>query len=203
MVLGLLALAILLGADVDISVEVPVIPVQVIAPVNRAPVAQFSYVLNHLGYMQFDASDSYDPDGRIVEYSWDFGDGQTARARVASHIYSRSGTYTVTLTVVDNWGASSQQWHRVWVRVNERPVPCFEFSVSAYNGAYAFVQLDASCSSDDGYIVSCEWAQNGTEMPMTGTHLPMWMRRGSQYITLTVTDNEGEQAWCSRWINIP
>ena len=52
----------------------------------------------------FDASGSHDPDGSIVSYEWDFGDGTTGSGRVVRHRFPTPGTYTVTLTVRDNEG---------------------------------------------------------------------------------------------------
>ena len=49
---------------------------------------------------------SHDPDGWIVSWRWDFGDGHTSRERNPSHRYSRPGTYTVTLKVTDDDGLS-------------------------------------------------------------------------------------------------
>ena len=54
----------------------------------------------------FDASASYDPDGAIVSYMWDFGDGATGTGMVATHSYATEGTYIVTLRVTDNDGFS-------------------------------------------------------------------------------------------------
>jgi len=52
----------------------------------------------------FDASESYDPDGAIVSYLWDFGDGVTGVGATLVHTYASPGQYTVTLTVTDNTG---------------------------------------------------------------------------------------------------
>jgi len=52
--------------------------------------------------VRFDASDSYDPDGRIVSYAWDFGDGAFDSGVVVDHIFEEVGIYTVTLIVTDN-----------------------------------------------------------------------------------------------------
>lgn len=52
----------------------------------------------------FDGSQSYDPDGGISEYLWDFGDGGTATGPTATHVYSRTGSFTATLTVRDFYG---------------------------------------------------------------------------------------------------
>ena len=55
----------------------------------------------------FDASSSYDPDGEITSYKWDFGDGWSFESETGTvtHSYSSAGDYTVTLTVRDNDGA--------------------------------------------------------------------------------------------------
>lgn len=61
--------------------------------------------------VHFDGSKSYDPDpdGTIVFWSWDFdSDGiEDATGEKAIHTYSTAGTYTATLTVTDNEGATA------------------------------------------------------------------------------------------------
>lgn len=57
--------------------------------------------------VSFDGTGSYDPDGSIASYSWNFGDGSTAVGVTAAHTYSSGGNYTATLTVTDNAGAPS------------------------------------------------------------------------------------------------
>lgn len=58
--------------------------------------------------INFDAGNSTDPDGSIVSYNWDFGDGTTATGATASHTFTQPAEYTVSLTVVDNSSAASQ-----------------------------------------------------------------------------------------------
>jgi hypothetical protein len=55
--------------------------------------------------IQFDGTSSYDPDGVIVAYRWDFGDGTTSTLAQPTHQYTANGSYTVTLTVTDNVGS--------------------------------------------------------------------------------------------------
>ncbi len=54
----------------------------------------------------FDGSGSTDPDGWIVSYRWDFGDGTSGSGVRTSRIYTTAGTYFVRLTVTDNQGAT-------------------------------------------------------------------------------------------------
>jgi hypothetical protein len=55
-----------------------------------------------------DGSGSFDRDGRVARYDWDFGDGETASDAGAtpSHVYASAGRHRVTLTVTDNEGCS-------------------------------------------------------------------------------------------------
>ena len=58
--------------------------------------------------VDFDGSASFDPDGGVItQYDWDFGDGNTGIGVAPSHTYTADGSYTVTLTVVDDEGAVS------------------------------------------------------------------------------------------------
>ena len=58
----------------------------------------------------FDGSNSYDSDAgdSITKYYWSFGDGETAEGTTVEHVYSTAGTYTVELTVTDNYGEQSK-----------------------------------------------------------------------------------------------
>ena len=54
----------------------------------------------------FGGTSSSDPDGTIVSYEWDFGDSTSSTAASPSHTYAAAGTYTATLTVTDDNGAT-------------------------------------------------------------------------------------------------
>ncbi|MCD6512415.1 MAG: PKD domain-containing protein [Thermoplasmata archaeon] len=54
--------------------------------------------------VEFNGSGSYDPDGNITAWHWNFGDGTTASGEVVTHTYSADGEYTVTLNVTDDSG---------------------------------------------------------------------------------------------------
>lgn len=59
--------------------------------------------------VDFDASASYDPDGTVVAYSWDFGDGTFGTDVTTNHTFTTTTdkTYTVRLTVTDDGGRSA------------------------------------------------------------------------------------------------
>jgi hypothetical protein len=54
------------------------------------------------------ATASFDPNGSVSSYAWNFGDGATATGPEVNHVYSQDGIYTVTLTVTDNDGLTDQ-----------------------------------------------------------------------------------------------
>lgn len=64
----------------------------------------------------FDGSGSYDPDGSIVSYVWNFGDGSSGTGQTSSHVYASSGLKTVTLTVTDNDGLNGSDIVAVTVK---------------------------------------------------------------------------------------
>lgn len=77
-------------------------------PVHVAPVAAFTNTVAGLD-AAFDSSGSTVAAGSsITGYAWDFGDGATSTEANPSHTYAADGTYTVTLRVTDDTGATSE-----------------------------------------------------------------------------------------------
>jgi serine protease len=77
--------------------------------INSVPVANAggSYSGAPGQAIQFNGTGSSDPDGTIWHYNWTFGDGTNASGATPTHVYNSVGTYTVRLTVADNYGAKS------------------------------------------------------------------------------------------------
>lgn len=74
---------------------------------NVAPTASASYLPSNPttdDTVQF--TDKSTDDGNIVSWLWDFGDGGTSTEQNPQYKYGSSGTYTITLEVTDNGGAS-------------------------------------------------------------------------------------------------
>jgi PKD repeat protein len=94
---------------------------------NQSPVANFTYSIDGLTVTFTDLS--YDPDGYIASWLWDFGDGTTSTTQNPVHTYAVDGTYTVSLTVTDNEGASSTK--TVMVLVGTAPeIYVYDISMS-------------------------------------------------------------------------
>ncbi|MGM7679304.1 PKD domain-containing protein [Microbacterium sp. A94] len=103
----------------DFSVTDLSIPVVVPDPENVAPTAVFTTEVADLT-VNVDASTSTDSDGTIESYEWSFGDDSTGTGVTGSHVYAAAGTYTVTLTVTDDAGATHTA--EVDVMVTAEPV---------------------------------------------------------------------------------
>ncbi|ENN96529.1 PKD domain containing protein [Methanocaldococcus villosus KIN24-T80] len=93
------------------------------------PIANFNYIINGLN-VTFNASPSYDPDGRIIRYIWNFGDGSSLETYnpIVYHIYNNSGVYTVVLTVIDNSNLSdncTRYIHLYEENIFSIPVPIY------------------------------------------------------------------------------
>ena len=85
---------------------------------NQAPTAAFTARRVEGREWRFNARASVDPDGSIVRYDWDFGDGTTMTTSTAfsfNHLFLLSGTFPVTLTVTDNEGATGTTTHDIVV----------------------------------------------------------------------------------------
>ena len=139
----------------------------------------------------FDGSGSIDPDGSITSYAWTFGDGSSGSGIQPSATYANAGSFTVTLTVTDDRGASSQPvTTTVTVNVGQQP------PTASPGGPYAGtinqqVAFDGTGSSDpDGSVVSYAWrfGDGNSGTGPTPTHI--YTTGGAFTVTLTVTDND-------------
>ncbi len=156
---------------------------------NINPTASFTSSAVDLA-ASFDAGNSLDPDGSIVTYAWNFGDGQSASGptAVANHTYGAAGTYNVTLTVTDNRGGTATTTGQITVLApNQLPTAAFSTNVQ-----HLSADFDASSSTDpDGSVVTYEWdfGDGQTDTGIAPTHV--YAGAGTFNVTLKVTDNRG------------
>jgi PKD repeat protein len=164
---------------------------------NTPPVAQANgpYSGTEGSAVQFSSSGSLDPDGSIVTYAWDFGDGSMSATANPSHTYVAAGTYNVSLTVTDDAGDSTSDATTATIEanfVNEPPT-------ADANGPYAgfvgdTVVFDGSASTDaDGAVVRYDWDFGDGIVAADAGPVPthVYAAAGQFTVTLTVTDDLG------------
>lgn len=135
----------------------------------------------------FDASDSVDPDGGLLRYVWDFGDGTTSDLINPTKIYEAPGTYEVTLQVEnESQTASGIDIDRIAALVREGPIAnAGEDKTVCMN---QLVRLDGSQSTDpDGAVNDYSWTygDGGTGRGATPVHI--FRRPGTYTVTLSIT----------------
>ncbi len=93
---------------------------------NASPIASFTRSpasgLSPLSVF-FDAASSYDSDGTILAYEWQFGDGSTETEEIATHTYSSFGVYEARLTVSDDKGVTDSTVRMVTVFDPTKEIP--------------------------------------------------------------------------------
>lgn len=94
------------GSLGQFSLTGTVVPVTGVAPIAVAKATTPSTGSAPLA-VSFSSTGSYDPDGTLAAYDWDFGDGTTSTVANPVKTYANPGTYTASLVVVDNSGLSS------------------------------------------------------------------------------------------------
>ncbi|MEQ9264433.1 MAG: PKD domain-containing protein [Balneolaceae bacterium] len=134
---------------------------------NIPPVANANGPYNGTttGPVNFSSAGSSDSDGTITSYSWTFGDGNSSTLANPSHTYAADGSYSVSLTVTDNGGATSND------------VTTATISTGSGSGAVVFSEVFYDTPGTDSQE---EWIElyNGTS---NSVDLSNW----------TITDNNG------------
>ena len=154
----------------------------------------------------FNASCSEDPDGVIVSYNWDFGDGNYTNLTTpyATHVYSAPKTYTVKLTVMDNNGSSATD--TIFVQVlNRRPSASLTYSPSEPRVGLE-VSFNASGSKDDdGYIAAYNFDfGDGNTTGWISTYIAQhaYSTAGQYNVKVKVKDNIGNISETSILVNV-
>lgn len=141
-------------------------------------IANFGFTVSGLTVLFSDAS-AGDP----VSYSWDFGDGQGSSARNPSHTYSRAGTYTVSLTIGNEFGVSDSTSQFVTPSLGEAPVADFEFQT---DGLRAFFN-DTSTGGPTAW--SWDFGDGGTSAAQNPSHT--YAQAGTYTVKLTASNAGG------------
>ncbi|MBI2464141.1 PKD domain-containing protein [Candidatus Peregrinibacteria bacterium] len=156
----------------------------------------------------FDGSESSSPNGIIQKYTWNFGDGTNeVSAKNASHTFSKSGTYSVTLKIIDEKGATGEASTEITVikpeaapKAEVRTVPEYDTekdgSIKIQGIVPLRIQFDASKSIDlDNNIVDYQWDFNGDgKADAFGPQVDHNFETAGKYqISLVVVDGDGQK----------
>jgi len=187
-------------------VSIRLLPIGVVRPPNGTPVANFTFspaTASENVKILFDASSSTDSDGRIVSYSWTFGDGDSGTGVTISRAYSAGGTYNVTLSVTDDRGLSASTTKAVTIGTGTNPVAAFTVSPTPPVSS-GITRFDASLSvpAPGRRIVSYSWTFGDGDSATGVSPTHTFTAGGTYAVTLTVTDDIGKTGVSSQSLNV-
>ena len=173
-------------------------------PKNDKPVADASAGEPYSGFIGEDiifiASNSYDPDGFLISYLWNFGDGSDGQGEIVTHKYSTAGEYEVILTVKDNFGIKDST--TVFATIsNPNTPPTKPIIDGPYNGEQDVSNMYTIKSTDvdgDNLIYHIDWGdgtKTTTDVSLNGTSAIVyhkWMESGRFTVEVYSTDNKVE-----------
>jgi PKD repeat protein len=155
--------------------------------------------------VEFDASASYDEDGYIKSYHWNFGDGTQGSGVTTTHKYTNEGTRTATLTVTDDTGLTGSS--SIEIEITDNRTPVARFVRSPQQGpAPLKVNFDASGSNPsdqvNGHIVTYKWdfgdGANGAGVKTSHTY----KKAGDFTVTLEITDDNGSKDSATKDVSV-
>jgi len=171
---------------------------------NVPPIANFSYSPlspTDLEKVTF-VDNSSDADGSIVNYTWDFGDGNISHERNTSHVYADDGNYTVILTVEDDDGAKASIEEVIEVK-NVAPIADFTYEPEKPRAKKAVTFSDLS-TDKDGSVVAWYWdfgdGSTGDGLGKVITH--SYDKKGKYTVILTIEDDDGAKATREKIIEV-
>jgi PKD repeat protein len=183
-------------------------PEGVILPPTLGPLPRFTFVPSApaaAAPVQFDASTSCGgpltgtPPAcpasapSITSYSWNFGDGQTGSGQTASHAFALQQTYTVTLTVTNELGASNSISLPVTVAGGALPSPLFSFSPTDIAvGQLVFFSGLSSTPGQGHTIAAYRWTFGDGTTGSGATVSHAYAAAGVYKVQLTVVDEAGQ-----------
>ncbi len=165
----------------------------------KPPVAVATVDPSASGYapltLNFYGNESYDTDGSIVSYEWNFDDGSDFSTNVTpTHTYYAPGNYMATLTVTDNDGLTNTATVAITVE-NQAPIAVILVDPTSGTAPLA-VNYDGSGSYDpdapNGIITDYYWdfGDGGSSINVNPSHT--YNMGGSYTVILTVTDDHGD-----------
>jgi len=145
--------------------------------------------------VSFDGSASYDPEGAIESYAWDFDDGNTGDGPTAVHTYLSQGLYAAQLTVADDAGATGRASVEILAKPEGAPTAHANADPTAGQAPLTVV-FTGTGVDPDGTIILYEWDFDGDgtydwSSDSTGTTSYTYESKGLCTAVLRVTDDTG------------
>ncbi|OAA25216.1 PDK repeat-containing protein [Frankia sp. EI5c] len=146
-----------------------------------------------------DASSSTAANGPVARYLIDFGDGTTAGQARATHTYTRSGTFRVSVTVTDGAGRTAVDSRNVQVDTVTATGPTARLGVSAAGSAAPTeVVADASGSTAGSTAIAdytFRFSTGAVVGPQASPTARLAVTAGGTYsVTVTVRDAGGRES---------
>jgi alpha-tubulin suppressor-like RCC1 family protein len=162
-------------------------------PANQPPVARANgpYTATVGVPFTLSAAGSYDPDGTIASYIWNMGPSSAFGAN-PSYTYNVAGTFTVTLTVFDDKGATGQSQATVVVAGNQVPTVTINGPFTVDVGVP--VTFTATGNDTDGTIVEYLWQLSNELYPVstsTGSLTRTFATPGTYSVAVAALDDDG------------
>ena len=154
---------------------------------NQPPEADFTYSKERLSVSFFD--ESFDIDGNITSWYWEFGDGFNSSEKNPKHDYNTAGNYTVTLTVTDNNGLDDSTSKTINVLAT---TPIADFTYTPINPpTNENISFNSTSTAyPDYYIVNYTWNFGDESDLAYGENVThQYTNNGSYIVNLTVRDN--------------
>ena len=178
---------------------------------NQQPLARFAVDTGDSAegsLVQF-VDSSYDNDGLIASWAWDFGDGFTSNEPSPSHIYNAGGSFSVTLLATDNDGSLSEPYVFEVEVLNTAPQAEFRLQQSTASVGSPLTFIDESFdSSNDGDIIHVAWdfgdgAYQAGGPSLNSEYSHTFAVAGTYVVTLYVIDDQGALGRAQTTIHVP
>jgi len=153
--------------------------------------------------VQFSAAGSTDPDGLIVAFAWDFGDGSLSNEANPAHTYAAAGSYIATLTVTDDAGATGAATVTVDVaagqdalHIQAQSVTREQLSRRSWQGVDTILITDQNGQPVSGVTVTANYSgpNQGQTSGVTGTD--------GTVILFTDRQSRPQGSWCFEVVNV-